>query len=215
MDGGSGRTALHEEPSLVVGGHSAGGQLACFLWMQGNWLREAGCDAAAIRGVLLHSPALDWTWLTGAPAWVRTLARTYVDAQFAGSSLHDVSPLVLARAAELADVPLLLLGAPDEFGWFLNQHVADHVICLPSFSARLTQAGVRHWLEYTPNGRHIGSLLYAPSWWRTTAHPFWNAVVAQRDGKRSAPHEYKQATITEPGRGGRRSKSPVLRHRRQ
>uniref|UniRef100_A0A6S9QG49 Alpha/beta hydrolase fold-3 domain-containing protein n=1 Tax=Chrysotila carterae TaxID=13221 RepID=A0A6S9QG49_CHRCT len=159
---------------VTLAGHSAGGQLACMLLLQPQWLAEVGLDHSVLRGLLLLSPVVDWTWLSSVPAYVRHFSRElWIRSQFGTATpLAHVSPLHLTRSAKsVPNVPVLLVRAGREFGPMVNRW-ALQALDLPAMERALREAGVEWCSLERARGGHVAALFYLGEWWERS-HPFW------------------------------------------
>ncbi len=169
---------------FVLTGHSAGGQLACLLALYPEYLEDEGIPLRSMRGLVLASPVLDWTWLrtTPTPLLVRRLMHeVFLRAQYgpepSGEQLAAVSPLALLSRGERShpDVPVLLLRPEREFFWPVEPF-ARRVLDVEAYAAALREAGLRYVaLERVERGSHVTSQLFLAPWWDRT-HAFWQAV---------------------------------------
>lgn len=174
---------------LVLAGHSAGGQLVTLMMLQPRWLEEVGVGIERVRGVVLLSPVLDWTFLGTASVSAlarRLLYEVFLRAQYGVSyncdyeaQLAAVSPLALARAgATHPDVPVLLLRAGREVPGF--NEMAYRIMDLDGYERELRKQQLT-WLvnDHVHDGSHVTAQVHLGRTCFELSHPFWKAVLAR------------------------------------
>ena len=174
---------------LVLAGHSAGGQLAALMMLQPRWLEEAGVGVERVRGVVLLSPVLDWSFLGAASVSAlarRSLYEFYIRTQYGvpydcdyEAQLAAASPLALVRAgATHPDVPVLLLRAGSEAPGF--NEMAYRIIDIEGYEKELRKQNLA-WLVHdrVHDGSHVTAQLHLGKTCFELSHPFWKAVLGR------------------------------------